>query len=160
MLKKFLIWTYRTDLRTRWINKYQWWYLAVGFMFFLPLAINKYGNYWAIPESVFIDTIYWLSLLFINLNSLYLLIDVKYGRKVITNYYDNLLRYDKVVCCWEDEDLEKGKTYIIEDLLFDNPLFNKTLKGTYFPFSSFNYRVCKLVSLKEQRRLKLEQLNN
>lgn len=56
----------------------------------------------------------------INLNTIYILIDIKYGKKAIKNYYNNLLRYDKVVCCWEDDVLEKGKTYIIEDSYFYN----------------------------------------
>jgi len=158
MINKFLLWTYRTEFKEVWVRKYQWWYLGVGFAIFIPLIVNRFGGYWFISESTILDTIYWTSLFLINLNTIYLTIDFKYGRKILKEYYNNLLRYDKVVCCWEDEILEKGKTYIIEDAIFQIPNFDKMLKGTPFIFSSVNYRICKLISLKEQRRMKLEKL--
>lgn len=161
MVKKFLIWTYRTDFKTTWVKKYQWIYLAFGFLIFLPLAINRFVH-WT-PETNFLTTLYWSALSLINLNTVYILVDIRYGKKIISDYYEKLITYDKVICCWEDDILEKGKVYEIEDFPYNLPSFkfdfgNKQLKGTSFLLSKINYKILKLVSLKEQRRLKLEKI--
>jgi len=152
MIAKFLIWTYRHDYKELWTRKYQWYYLGITSAIFFPLAINRFG-YWIFDKTTTIEIIYWLSLVLINLNSVYLLVDVKYGKKLIEKYYQKLLTYDKVICCWEDKDLQKGQVYEIQD-----NFGRKQIKNTSFWISQYNYKIFKLVSLKEQRKLKLEKL--
>lgn len=157
MIENFLIWTYRHGYRDLWAKKYQWYYMAIWFTIFIFLATNRF-DYWFLDETIFIDTIYWMSLFLINLNSLYLIIDIKYGRKVMRRYYQKLITYDKVVCCWKDDDLKIGKVYEIENM-FTSVDTHKKLKGVAnFWLAEFNFRISKLVSLKEQRKLKLKKI--
>ncbi len=153
MIEKFLIWTYRNEYKELWVKKCQWIYLIVGFAIYLPLSANIAIEF--IPKTALTNIIYWTSLFFINLNSIYLITDVYYGRKILKKYYNKLITYDKVVCCWNDKGLEKGKIYEIEsDIYFQF----KRLKNSNFYLGHLNHRIVKLVSLKEQRRLKLEKI--
>lgn len=143
MVAKFLIWTYRHDYNEVWVRKYQWYYLSVTSSIFLTLLINRISDYWILNDIPSIEIAYWLSLFLINLNSFYLILDFKYGRKLVKKYYEKLLTYDKVICCWKDNDLQKGEAYEIVDIFGF-----KQIKDTSFLITKYNYKIFKLVSLK------------
>jgi hypothetical protein len=101
---------------------------------------------------------YFILLLLLQVNTLYTYLAITRGKKYLKEYITEIVKNDKVVCAWHDKVLQKGKIYEFDYNSILNKYELKNMHEPWFVVSEYNFSTFKLISLQEQRKLKLIQL--
>lgn len=129
-----------------------------------------------------IRVLYWIAIIIINCDAIYSLFFTNFISKTRKKYVENLT--DEVICGFDDKILTKHTKYKIRTHTFNTYTFNTSKKIEYgnnsfsldckiiidFPsdltkartetISYYNTTVFKLLSLKDERKLKLQKILN
>lgn len=133
------------------IKKNQIIFIIILMPIFITHIIDIFINFSG--ENVLLGFIFWIGIIISNIISLTSYLYFKNIQKITLKYINNL-KTDNVICQWNDKKLKKGKIYKIQERNDTSYI----IENNDFFLLKFELSTFKLISLKEQRKLKLEKL--